>query len=180
MGAPIVDDFWGTHWWLIIILLGMCFPIAGMIMGAWAQHVYFQQRRDALDTLKIYATQGKEPPPELVDALSGGWGRGRWRRRWRDAAANAAGTAGVAQADWYEARAAHYAARAERWRAREPFRRWHNAIFMSALTAGLYLASRQIHDAVIADRFLVAAIIVGALAAASVLSAVLVTAIRPK
>jgi len=51
---------------------------------------------------------------------------------------------------------------------------------MSALTAGLYLASQQIRDAVIADRFLIAAIIVGALAAASLLSAVLVTVIRPK
>ena len=35
---------------------------------------------------------------------------------------------------------------------------------MSALTAGLYLASQQIHDTVISGRFLVAAIIVGALA----------------
>jgi len=178
-----VNDFWGTHWWLIIVLLAMCFPITGMIMAAWAQHMYFQHRRESLETLKIYAQQGKEPPAEVVDALSGwgGWGGRRWRGRWRDAAASAAGAAtGAAQTDWYEARAAHYAARAARWRAREPFRRWHNAIFMSALTAGLYLASQQIRDSVIADRFLVAAIIVGALAAASVLSAVLVTVIRPK
>jgi hypothetical protein len=167
-----VDDFWGTHWWLIIVLLAMCFPVAGMIMGAWAQHHYFQQRREALETLKIYAKQGKEPPPELVDVLSG-WGGRRWRGRWRDAATGTASAVGTVHTDWYEARLA-------RWRAREPFRRWHNAIFMSFLTAGLYLASRQIHDAVISDRFLVAAIIVGALAAASVLSALLVTVIRPK
>jgi len=149
-------------------------------MAAWAQHMYFQHRRESLETLKIYAQQGKDPPPEVVDALSG-WGGGRRWRRWRDAAASTASSAtGAAQTDWFEARSAHYAARAARWRAREPFRRWHNAIFMSALTAGLYLASQQIRDAVIADRFLVAAIIVGALAAASLLSAVLVTVIRPK
>jgi len=179
-----VNDFWGTHWWLIIVLLAMCFPIAGMIMGAFAQHHYFQQRRQALETLKIYAQQGKEPPADVIDALSGWGGLGgrRWRRQWREAATGFAGAAsatGAAQTDWYEARAAHYAARVARWRAREPFRRWHNAIFMSALTGGLYLASREIHDAVIADRFMIAAIIVGALAAASLLSAVLVTLIRP-
>ena len=108
----------------------------------------------------------------MVGALSG-WGGGRRRGRWRGVAAEAAGATGTVQTDWFEARAA-------RWRAREPFRRWHNALFMTALTAGLYLASQQIRDAVIADRFLVAAIIVGALAVATVLSAVLVTVIRPK
>jgi hypothetical protein len=181
-----VDDFWGTHWWLIIVLLAMCFPIAGMIMGAWAQHHYFQQRREAMETLKIYAKQGKEPPPEVVDALGGGWGR-RWRGgQWRDVAAgfataaSAAAASGATQTDWYAARAARFEARAARWRAREPLRRWHNAILMSALTGGLYLASQHIRDAVISDRFLIAAIIVGALAAAAVLSAVLATAIRPK
>jgi hypothetical protein len=179
-----VNDFWGTHWWLIIVLLAMCFPITGMIMGAWAQHHYFRQRREALETLKIYAQQGKEPPPEVMNVLGGwGWGGGRhWRGRWRDAAegAAAAGFAGAAQGEWSEARVARYAAWAARWRAREPLRRWHNAILMSALTAGLYLASQQIHDQVISGRFLVAAIIVGALAGASILSAVLVTVIRPK
>jgi hypothetical protein len=175
------NDFWGTHWWLIIVLLAMIFPISGMIMGAWAQHNYFRHRREALETLQIYAKQGKEPPPEVVDALTGwGWGGGRrWRRRWAEAAATGT-AAGAARSDWSEAGAAYFAARAARWRAREPFRRWHNALFMTALTTGLYLASQQIHDAVIADRFLVAAIIVGALAAASVLSALLVTVIRPK
>jgi len=172
-----VNDFWGAHWWLIIVLLAMCFPITGMIMGAWVQNAYFRHRREALETLKIYATQGKEPPPEVVDALDGGWGRRRWRGRWRDAAASATGVSGT---ELFEARAAYYTARAARWRSREPLRRWHNAIFMSALTGGLYLASQQIRDAVIAGRFQVAAIIVGALAAAAVLSAVLATAIRPK
>lgn len=173
-----MNDFWGEHWWLIIVLLAMIFPLAGMIMGAWAQHHYFRQRREAMDTLKIYAKQGKEPPPEVVDALSGwgGWGGRRWRRRWREAEVDATGGS---QTDWYAARLAHFEARAARWRAREPYRRWHSAFVMTALTAGLYLASQHIHDAVIADRFMVAAIIVGALTAASVLSAVLVTVIRP-
>jgi len=171
-----LNDFWGAHWWLIIVLLAMLFPISGMIMAAWAQQNYFRQRREALETLKIYANQGKEPPPEVVDALSGwGWGGRRWRGRWRDGTADAGG-----QGDWYEARTAYLAARAARWRAREPFRRWNNAITMSAFTGGLYWASREIHDPVIADRFLVAAIIIGALAAAAIVSAVLVTLFRPQ
>ena len=87
-----MNDFWGTHWWLIIVLLAMCFPISGMIMGAWAQHNYFRQRQEAMETLKIYAKQGKEPPPEVMSVLGGwGWGGGRrWRGRWRDAAEGAA------------------------------------------------------------------------------------------
>jgi hypothetical protein len=175
-----MGDFWGEHWWLIIVLLAMLFPLFGMIMSAWLQHSYFQHRREALETLKIYANQGKEPPPEVVEALSGfGWSGRRWRGRWRDATTTPGGAAST-QSDWYEMRVARFADRAARWRSREPFRRWHNAFFMSALTTGLYLASKEIHDAVIADRFMVAAIIVGALAAASVLSAVLVTVIRPK
>lgn len=173
-----MNDFWGEHWWLIIVLLAMLFPLSGMVMAAWMQQAYFKHRREALETLKIYANQGKEPPPEVVDALAG-WGGRRWRRQWRDASA-ASGTTTSTQSDWYEARAARFAASAARWRAREPFRRWHNAIFMSALTAGLYFGARQIHDAVIADRFMVATIIVGALAAGSVLSALLVTVFRPR
>jgi hypothetical protein len=177
----MANDFWGTHWWLIIILLGMCFPLTGMIMGIWAQNNYFRHRREALETLKVYAQQGKEPPADVVDALTG-WGGRRWRRHWSEAASTgaAASAAGAAQSDWYQARAARFEARAARWRAREPLRRWHNAIFMSALTAGLYLATQQIRDAVIADRFLVAAIIVGALAAGSLISAVLATLFRPR
>ena len=171
-----MDDFWGAHWWLIIFLLAMLFPLFGMVMSAMVHRDYARHRREALETLKIYANQGKDPPPEVVDALTGfGWGGRRWRRQWRDAGVSAAGAA--AQTDWYEGRAAHLVGR---WRAREPFRRWHNAFFMVALTTGLYVASKEIHDAVIADRFLVAAIIVGALAAASVLSALLVTVFRPK
>jgi integral membrane sensor domain MASE1 len=179
IGAIILNDFWSTHWWLIIILLAMLFPISGMIMGAWAQNAYFRQRREALETLKIYANQGKEPPPEVVDALTGwGWGGRRWRGRWRDAAAASNGAVG--QGDWFEARTAYLAARAARWRAREPFRRWNNAITVSAFAGGLYWASRTIHDPVIADRFLVGAIIIGALAAAAIVSALLVTLFRPQ
>ena len=170
-----MNDFWGAHPWLIIILLAMCFPLTGMIMGAWAQYNYFRHRREALETLKIYAHQGKDPPPEVVDALSG-WGGRRWRRWWRDAAA----TGAVNPDDWSAASTAYFNARAERWRAREPYRRWHNALFLVALTTGLFFASKAIHDAVIADRFLVACIIVGALTVAAVLSALLVTVFPPR
>ncbi|HEX4179820.1 MAG TPA: hypothetical protein VHY32_03435 [Caulobacteraceae bacterium] len=118
-----MNDFWGEHWWLVIFLLAMLFPLSAMVMSAWIHRDYARHRREALETLKIYANQGKEPPPEVLDALTGlGWGGRRWRRNWRNAAA-ASGVSGSTQTDWYEARAAHFAARTARRRSRWAGRR---------------------------------------------------------
>jgi hypothetical protein len=85
------------------------------------------------------------------------------------------------------ARAARHAARAERhalkaeyrlWRS--PMRRWNQAIFLTALSAGLYGASLYAHDPDNVGRFQIGAIILGALAAASLLSAALATILRPR
>jgi predicted RND superfamily exporter protein len=75
------DFYWGfSHfWWLI-------FPLFWMVMSlawGWSRH---SRANRALDIIKSYADQGKEPPPELLKALQqnpdGGWcGPGRsWRR----------------------------------------------------------------------------------------------------
>jgi hypothetical protein len=74
------DVYWGfsRFWWLIFPLFWMIFALA---MG-WSRHM---RANRALDIIKSYADQGKEPPPELLKILQqgpevwGGCGR-RWRR----------------------------------------------------------------------------------------------------
>jgi hypothetical protein len=66
-------------WWLIFPLFWM----AAMVMAAWSRHA---RANRALDIVKSYADQGKDPPPELLKSLqggdAGGWcggGPGTWR-----------------------------------------------------------------------------------------------------
>ncbi len=171
-----MDAFWESHWWLLIVLASFTIPIAGICMGAFTTWLYFRHRRAAMETLKEFAAQGREPPKEVVEALTGGahrfdWYAGRYSED-------------PDRATWYadraERRAARFAARADRWRAREPLRRWNWAILWGALAFGLYYASGHVHDPASGDRFMIAAVIVGALAAAAMLSAVLATIFRPR
>jgi hypothetical protein len=62
-------DLFRQFWWLIFPVMGMAYGFVGMIAGME------QQRRAqdrAADLLKTYAEQGKEPPPDLLKALSHG------------------------------------------------------------------------------------------------------------
>ena len=171
-----MDPFWEGHWWLLVILASFTIPLAGIAMGAWTAWLYARHRRAAMETLKEYAAQGREPPKEVVEALTGGFRRFDWYAGRVEDDGD--------RASWYadraERRAARFAARAERWRYRDPLRRWHWTILWGALAVGLYYASGHSHDPASADRFTVAAIVVGALAAAALLSAILSTIFRPK
>ena len=72
------DFYWlfSRFWWLI-------FPLFWMVMAlawAWSRH---SRANRALDIIKTYADQGKDPPPELVkglqDGMAGGYcGRDGW------------------------------------------------------------------------------------------------------
>jgi hypothetical protein len=71
-----------THyWWLLFPFFWM----VGRGVRLWSRH---SQAKHALTLIKSYADQGKEPPPELLQALRP-WGpeiahRGDWDdRRWR-------------------------------------------------------------------------------------------------
>jgi hypothetical protein len=164
-----LDRFWEDHWWLILILAVFAVPIVQAIFAPWGRYLQYRERRAAIDALKVYAAQGREPPPEVIDALAP---RG-WRRRARyaqgaaetagatiGAAVGAAGTAMDADR-WYG-----------RWRRREPLRRWNGAIFAGAITAGFAYAW---HVQPTNDVFLVVAVIAGALTVAAVASALLAT-----
>jgi len=59
--------YFSRFWWLIFPLFWM-----GMKMTrAWQRHALAQR---ALEIIQTYASQGKEPPPELLAALQPGWG----------------------------------------------------------------------------------------------------------
>lgn len=74
-------DLFRHFWWLIFPLFWM----GAMVMAHWSRHA---RANRALDILKSYADQGKDPPPELLKSLRGGgmdgpcgyWG---WRGGWR-------------------------------------------------------------------------------------------------
>jgi hypothetical protein len=189
-----MSNFWADHWWLLIPLGAFTIPLAGIAMGAFATWQHYSSRNRALEALKVYAQQGKEPPPELLRAVGGerDW-KWEWQQRWADEVRDAPADAATgprragrwsdpeairARTEYYTARAT---ARAARWRTREPIRRWNNAIFLVVGTGALYYASQHYQaDHILSDRLYVGAIIIGALAAAAVLAAVLATLFRPQ
>jgi hypothetical protein len=61
------DFYWmfSRFWWLIFPLFWMMCALA----WGWSRHA---RANRALDILKSYADQGKDPPPELLKNLQGG------------------------------------------------------------------------------------------------------------
>src|SRR5690242_3486781 len=69
--------FWWFPWWMIFPLMWFAFGMFGM----WMSHI---RHRDMMRMIETYAAQGKEPPAELVAALSRPRSRSEWRAE-RDA-----------------------------------------------------------------------------------------------
>jgi hypothetical protein len=67
------DDLF-QFWWLI-------FPLIGFGFAFWAIWLNHQRHKAAIDLLRTYASQGKDPPPELVKALHSG---DDWNPPYRD------------------------------------------------------------------------------------------------
>jgi hypothetical protein len=151
--------FWHLHPWLIIILAVLGVPLVQALLDPWRRFLAYRERRDAIEALKVYAAQGRDPPAEVLAALRGR----RWGRRWREGASGAGLNIdfGVDQVDrWIEF-----------GRSREPFRRWNGAIFTWAIAAGFGFASQHVHQ--YAETYLVIAVIAAALAVAATLSALI-------
>jgi hypothetical protein len=159
-----LDRFWEDHWWLIVILAVFAVPIVQALLEPWRRYLQYRERRDAIEALKVYAAQKREPPPEVLDALAAR----RWRRYVRGAQASTEGLEATVTMG-----ADQWAHRAERWRRREPLRRWNGAIFAGAIAVGFAYAYQHVHQN--ADVYLVVAVIAGAMAVASVLSAIIAT-----
>ena len=161
-----MDRFWEQHWWLIILLAVFAVPLMQALFSPWRSYLRYRERRDAIAALKVYAAQGRDPPPEVLDALASR----RWRR-WRGRALGA--STGAAAAGFGAAAtvgAEQWVRRVDRWQARG---RWNGAIFGAAITAGFAYASQHVHQN--ADIYVVVAVIAGAMTVAAILSAIMAT-----
>lgn len=56
-------DFLAGYWWLVFPLFGMAWGFADMVLGQ-------RRSRAAMDLIKSYVDQGKEPPAELLKQAS--------------------------------------------------------------------------------------------------------------
>lgn len=72
------EELFIRFWWLIFPLFGMAMGLRGMVSSD-------RRARRAMDLIKTYVEQGKEPPAELLDIASGGesWGNNGMGRRGR-------------------------------------------------------------------------------------------------
>ena len=57
-----MHDYWLQFWWLI-------FPLVGFALAFWAIWLHHQRQKAAIDLLRTYASQGKDPPAELLKVL---------------------------------------------------------------------------------------------------------------
>lgn len=169
--------FWESHWWLLLLVAWMAMWLVGVLMRPWSDYLRYRERRELMETVKSYAAQGKEPPAEVLDALSR-------RRSWGPVPpptgldpTSPAGARVNSRMERWEERQARRQERWERRRRLDPLRRWNGAIFLGALCGGFYFAStRAGPDA--ANTFVIVAIITGALALAATISALVGSFIR--
>ena len=139
--------YWWGFWWLI-------FPVGFFLFRAWDRWLSYRRSRHALDVMREYASQGKEPPAELArEVREDAYGyddprhlsRGRYRRRWRHG----------------------------------PYWEWRAAIWTGAVAAGFWLASEYSNFPGAEGPFRFVAIIMTCVAAANLVFA-LISSTRPR
>lgn len=64
-------ELFEEYWWLV-------FPLAGFAFGGFGMWLNYRRSRDAIELIKLYAQQGKEPPPGLINAVSRGGAFDAW------------------------------------------------------------------------------------------------------
>lgn len=69
-----MEDLFRDYWWLL-------FPFMGFAFGGYGMWLNYRRSRDALELIKTYAAQGKEPPPGLIQAVSGDFPEDGWENR---------------------------------------------------------------------------------------------------
>ncbi len=137
-----------AFWWLI-------FPIFGFLAGALGMWFTYRRQKDALDLMRIYAEQGKDPAEiaKILNMPANGplagpgpyWG-GPWGWGW-----------------------------GSRWGPWGPFREWRRFIIFTCLAVGFGVASQWAEFPGTERAFTLVAIIMGVLAAGSLLFAIVST-----
>jgi hypothetical protein len=70
------EDLFVRFWWLIFPLFGMIWAFVDMAQSG-------RRSKQAMDLIKSYVDQGKEPPAELMDIAAGGDPRDEYSTRRR-------------------------------------------------------------------------------------------------
>lgn len=145
-----MQAFWTDYWWLI-------FPLGFLLIAIIDRWLAYRRSRDALEVIKAYAAQGKEPPAEVLRAMG------------------VSAPVSMAPAPGEDVEAGAYRAMARR-RRRHYVRHseWRTAIYSAALALAFWLAS-EFADVGAAEAFRLTALILAAIAAASALVALVVT-----
>ena len=166
--------------WAFAFALVIGIPIAGIISGIVASWLKYRYRRAALETLKAYAANGRDPPEGLIAALAPhyppGWGfnsKGSPMHGPFDDEISPEDEDDLAE---FRRGKDRFIARARRRHyRRSPIRAWRQAIFWGAMTTGFWLAADYIATGDAHDSLTIVAIIMGALTVASTLGAILTT-----
>lgn len=58
-----MEDLFRQFWWLL-------FPLGWFVVSGVQQLMRYRRQRDTIDLLKVYAANGREPPPELIATLN--------------------------------------------------------------------------------------------------------------
>jgi len=118
-----MNIYWVHFWWLIFPLIGLGFGFSSMWMR-------YQREKATVELLRTYASQGKEPPAELVKVLQVHHPRG-------------------------------------------PYRYWRRAVFFGALAAAFAAMAYWHYGARSNQGLILGAVVLGALAVSSAVSALL-------
>lgn len=153
-----MDDIFRSYWWLL-------FPLGFFVFGAFDRWLSYKRSRDHLDLLKSYASQGKDPPPELVRIM-------------RDEA--------DAEDDYNDTNWGHGSRHSRRrYRAYmryrfSPYRQWRSAVTTGAVAIGFWIASEYADWPGVEDPFRLVAIIMTCVAVGIGISAAFSTVFRGK
>ena len=169
-------EFFAGFWWLI-------FPIMGFAFGGFGMFARHRQSQKALDILKAYVDQGKDPPPEVLRAVYGqadpnapgygapppGYGPG-------PGPAPGYGPGPGYNPGWGGTWGGWGGWRAYRW---GPYWAWRRVIVFTCLAAGFGWASWY-EGGGPAEGFTIVAVIMTVLAVGSLLTALMTSLWRPK
>jgi len=163
--------------WVLIPLCALLIPIFGIAIGGWTAYLKYRSRREALETLRAFAESGKEPPAALLEAIAL---RGSRRDRDRDRDWDGEWPGRRSRGDWQEdIETALEVEEKEgaRWGRRGVYRATRGMIWSGAVALGFFLAWNFI------DRnagFLIVAIIMSCITAASLLQVLLAVSLTRK
>ncbi|MEW5686943.1 MAG: hypothetical protein AB1942_18650 [Pseudomonadota bacterium] len=120
-----MEKIFFSFWWLI-------FPLAFFVSGAWESWLRYRRHKDRLDLLRVYTSQGKDPPPELIRALSTELDREDAEDDEDDLSA-----CGAYGRDGRRAARRYYRHRIRN----SPYHAWRTAIITGAVAAGFWIAA---------------------------------------